>query len=637
MASSLSKKIDQNFLRCGICLEPFKNPRGLPCLHSFCEECLTRWAKTNKKDNSRVLTCPNCMRPTKIPVEGVEGFPAHFLVNGLQETLSMEKATDDLSKKSCDQCEEPDNVASVYCQDCKHYLCESCHNFHAAWKSMKHHTVLTVADKLSGEVSISCVEAQYCTEHDNEEKKFYCETCDKPVCRDCIVLKQCCRDHDTVTLKQAADKKFTELEEEITKCDKKKQECQDAIDKIEEMEKKLSTSSNHVRHTLKIKKAAYMKVVENVFNKVVSDVDRLDSEQARELTEKKHNLTETMAEIDSTKEMGQSLIASGSNSEMMSKYTSVSCSVQQITQQQVDEVDEKMCDSICKIPIPEFTIAGQQWNQIGQIPISDTSYLTGIAVTSDEKIAVSNYVIVDMLFFGSATVKVYSMSGDILHTFNHSSSCVSITSDDVYVIPSVSNSCKHYSNKYKLLNEFETRSVYDQICKAKAVTVDKNGCIILGVTYSSRDDFVTYNHTISIHSSDGILQACFSTSISPYSLAVTSNEEIVIANGQDTLQLLHYTGKCLQTIEPPLEVTTWKPTHVCCSTKDDVFVVNQGDLKAIYRYTAGRMYTGCVATEVNNPWGIAISHHDHKLFVGERKGKSKSVKIFCKKGEYNKF
>ena len=93
MATSLAEKINQNFLHCGICLEPFKKPRALPCLHSFCEECLERWTKANTKGSNkpRVIVCPNCQKAATIPAEGIQGFPAHFLVNSLQSTVNMEK------------------------------------------------------------------------------------------------------------------------------------------------------------------------------------------------------------------------------------------------------------------------------------------------------------------------------------------------------------------------------------------------------------------------------------------------------------------------------------------------------------------------------------------------------------------
>ena len=93
MASALAEKIHIHFLECGICLETFQNPKALPCFHAFCEECLERWYKTNKTDHPGVIICPKCKKSAEIPSDGVQGFPAHFMVNSLQETVDMDKLT----------------------------------------------------------------------------------------------------------------------------------------------------------------------------------------------------------------------------------------------------------------------------------------------------------------------------------------------------------------------------------------------------------------------------------------------------------------------------------------------------------------------------------------------------------------
>ncbi|XP_072044603.1 E3 ubiquitin-protein ligase TRIM33-like [Amphiura filiformis] len=370
----------------------------------------------------------------------------------------MEKEKENLSSKSCDQCEELDKPAVVYCQDCMHYLCESCHNIHTAWKAMKHHTVLTVADILSEEAS--CVdEHTYCSEHDNEETKFYCETCDKLVCEDCIDSKQCCRDHDTVTLQQVADKKLTGLKDQMKKCNQKKQEIQDAIDKVENIEKEISSSSDKIRCELNTKKATCMKVVENVFNKVVTDVDKLNKEHIKKLTDIKYCLNGKKTEIDSIKERGEHLVATGSNSEIVLNCTSdLSASFQKVIDLEVNEVDDNLYQFTHNIPMPAFKcVDGYQWKQIGQVYVSELETPEGIAVTSDGKMVIPSDVETGyMLLTIESKARVYSLSGNLLHTFKPSSHCVvSITSGDVYVFPT-SKTCKLYSNKYKFLNEFET-------------------------------------------------------------------------------------------------------------------------------------------------------------------------------------
>ena len=91
--ANLVTKLDRNFLECGICLDRFRQPRGLPCLHSFCQVCLEKYCQGQK-----LILCPNCKTATTLPKEGVAGLPAHFMVNSLQQTLDMEKLQVILSK-----------------------------------------------------------------------------------------------------------------------------------------------------------------------------------------------------------------------------------------------------------------------------------------------------------------------------------------------------------------------------------------------------------------------------------------------------------------------------------------------------------------------------------------------------------
>ena len=64
------KKIDSK-LECSICLKKFKEPKLLPCFHTFCKPCLERLVVQGPEGQS--LTCPNCEQEVNLPENGVAG------------------------------------------------------------------------------------------------------------------------------------------------------------------------------------------------------------------------------------------------------------------------------------------------------------------------------------------------------------------------------------------------------------------------------------------------------------------------------------------------------------------------------------------------------------------------------------
>ncbi|XP_072019654.1 E3 ubiquitin-protein ligase TRIM45-like [Amphiura filiformis] len=591
MARALQvSKVDKDLRKCGICLGSLRNPRRLLCQHCFCEDCLDDWIE--HQGNTGII-CPYCKKPTPNPLEGVKGIPA---------AIGMAEAKEDYCKKLCSKCEKPDNQAIVYCKDCKHYLCQSCFDVHKAWDAMKHHRIATTEDLISGKVTLSDVNDQYCAKHEGEEKKFYCETCKKPVCRDCIVLKQCCRDHDTVPLKQAVDKHLIHVNKAMKKCSKKRQQCQKVIDKAENVQRALSSSADKAKDDLKRKETAYVKIIQNIFGNFICDIKRSEKESSEKLCKVKDSLSMDQTKIESALVQGEGISRPGSPYEVMSRCNSVLNSLKEASKVELDTVDE----TLANVPIPDTAwILGHNWKQKGQIkvPCMNGSGPTGIAVTSDGIVAVC----VD------DRVLVLSKSGDLMHTIDDGiklggNGDVGITSTDGFVIPKANRRCKAYDSKYKLLSKFKTYDANNKPSAARAVTVDKNGCIILGMG----------DKAISIHNADGSLKSSFAIPDTPSRIAVTSHEKIVVTTyNNHTLQLFNYSGECLLTFDPPPEVNTWEPVYVCCSKRDEVFVVNWGEPVAIYRYAASGAYMGCVTTDINSPTGIALSDDDHELYVAD--------------------
>lgn len=73
MWSNLS--IEQQKLSCNLCTLSWidRNPRVLPCLHTFCCRCLEIYLKRSKS------VCPTCEEKFKLPKKGVKGLPKNIL------------------------------------------------------------------------------------------------------------------------------------------------------------------------------------------------------------------------------------------------------------------------------------------------------------------------------------------------------------------------------------------------------------------------------------------------------------------------------------------------------------------------------------------------------------------------------
>ena len=86
---SVSAVLDARFeeqLTCHVCLDFYKDPKTLPCLHSFCCSCLGKLPLVN----GNIIVCPTCRTDATLPSPaGIDGFPTAFHLNNLKDMHSL--------------------------------------------------------------------------------------------------------------------------------------------------------------------------------------------------------------------------------------------------------------------------------------------------------------------------------------------------------------------------------------------------------------------------------------------------------------------------------------------------------------------------------------------------------------------
>ena len=188
-AEKALKKI-QDQVTCGICLDPYKQPRLLKCFHVYCEQCLQRLVRGGREGQS--LPCPQCRQDTPLPVGGVPGLQGAFYIHYLFDVQDALKKVSSSEQTMCNKCKKRE--ATGFCRTCG-FVCQRCVETHQEWDDLKPHEIIDL-DTLTGDVTTlvpPLKKTPFCSKHQETKADLYCETCDELICRDCIVRVH--RDH----------------------------------------------------------------------------------------------------------------------------------------------------------------------------------------------------------------------------------------------------------------------------------------------------------------------------------------------------------------------------------------------------------------------------------------------------------
>ena len=176
---------NSEYLRCPVCQEAYNAPKLLPCLHTFCNDCLENSLKQSGIGSGQAFLCPICRHRCIVPREGVAALKTNIFAVTLQEFCDRKLLTDD---QKCDAC---DNDAPVgrKCIECNDWLCSRCCAMHGKVKVTRDHHLVSSVELHSGkfdELLKENFEPLICGKH-GEPLKLFClqPTCLAPICTVC--------------------------------------------------------------------------------------------------------------------------------------------------------------------------------------------------------------------------------------------------------------------------------------------------------------------------------------------------------------------------------------------------------------------------------------------------------------------
>ena len=200
---------------CPLCLETVKNPKTLPCLHSFCLECLDELTNFARRLLQTTIKCPVCQTSFQIPdTDTFANLPSSFHLNRLVDVLALEDGT--VQTQKCNTCDENNSVTS-YCFVCQSFLCASCFKYHQRFKATRGHRNVLMDNLQAQDVQELIQRPVMCSQqyHEDQPLEFYCEDCKVLVCHKCSVVSH--NRHNMTDIQKAAEERKLQMAEVVAK------------------------------------------------------------------------------------------------------------------------------------------------------------------------------------------------------------------------------------------------------------------------------------------------------------------------------------------------------------------------------------------------------------------------------------
>ena len=226
------------------------------------------------------------------------------------------------SEVCCDQCTDHDGssgLAVVLCCTCCQFLCTFCHEHHKCSKMFDRHQMVGLLDKelLRLLPSIMTPTEHLCSQphHQKEELKFYCETCQCLVCRDCTLVLH--KDHRIAEVCNIAKVHRDGMREALVCAQEVTSKLTSAIDANDKMAKQVETSRENA--TLLINQAFEQlhQTIEERKKTLLSEMEAIYLSKTTSLTIQKEQFVKMQDEIGGYTEMTSHILQTHTDHEVV--------------------------------------------------------------------------------------------------------------------------------------------------------------------------------------------------------------------------------------------------------------------------------------------------------------------------------
>ena len=637
---------------CNICSNLYIDPRMLPCLHSFCCECL------KKQGQKKNLICPACKKVAPLPAAGINALPKDLRKSN--EVQVVQYATKIQSKKeiSCDQCVDVINgPATMFCVECCEFLCKACTKHHKSWRKTLSHELVVVGGTEAEYKKTATPLAKIphkplnCPVHEDELLKFFCETCTTLICRDCMAIEHSGHSYDR--LEKLAEKHKGQLQASLEHADSAKIALDDALAMGAKLTQCIQLKQISIEKDIKVTFKALIEAISKREKSLLARAAEVSFGKQTALSIQGEELSSLRKEIAATYEMITAAIQSYTAAEMLSAKGPMTSKLEQLLKQ-YRGTDLAPCRSDMMLSMLPKTELVEQIHSFGDILQGSCPskakidlYLPTAVQYNAKKITITacgvngqpfahggEKVEVALSLMGSVepaiTAKVvdnndgtYSASFTPQNIGEHQ---LSITIDSM---PINGSPFPLYARKKRDFTTLTSSQLtFSLSSQPYDVAVDDNGDVYVAL--------FTY-HCIEVYNKSGNRIRTIGTAGSPGNAERQFNSPSAIAIHGSILYVAEYNNNRVKKLTTSGEFLSVfgvdhlrNPRGICLDICGKVFVSCCGN-NSVSIFEADGSHIFNISGKLNGPWGIAFDQSGN-LNVADTI--TNTIKVFTPKGQY---
>ena len=315
---SVEKELD-DMTECCICKEIFSDPRILPCIHTFCLNCLLTYGEDRQPGDR--MPCPLCRTEFTVPDDGLSGTQKNFFMTKLLHVRQKaQRLLCNICSSGDDSADKVARKAATYCTQCQQRYCSQCSLHHSRVKSTSKHVQVVVGSPESNELA-SKVDASECDQHSGEELKLFCQDCKIAICVMCAVTTH--RAHDCLDIENVARevrKRVASDTGSVAECLRKSQGVVCLIEKkktnfvrrIADVEAEINAAADKLIAAVQLDRAKLLSEVESIRQKGVGQLETVQQD-----------VTQHVTMLNSFKVYSETLLSSGTACDLTASANSL--------------------------------------------------------------------------------------------------------------------------------------------------------------------------------------------------------------------------------------------------------------------------------------------------------------------------